>query len=161
MLARPVQARVSVGCRRYYLGMNRNVCEEKATQLYLPQNVSGSRVWLVEPVVPGAPTITGAAVQGGAQAGVLAVTLNPPNFAGYYAISNYTVVCTPARGPSMTASGLGRNVGGQVRMGKTVRAGRPARHGPCVAEPSGMQTAYNESCQLRQHGIITSNFGLI
>ena len=111
----PVQARVSAGCRRDYMGMNRYLCEEKTTQLYLPQNVSASRVWLVEPLVPGAPTITGAAVIGGVKTGVLTVTLNPPEFAGYYAISSYTVVCTPARGPSMTASFLGRNVGGQVR----------------------------------------------
>jgi hypothetical protein len=108
------------------MGMDRNVCEEEATQLYLPQNVSASRVWLVEPVVPGPPGIAGAAVKGGgAQAGVLTVTLNPPDFAGYYAISNYTVVCKPARGPSLTASGLGRNVGGQVRR-KAGRAGLPA-----------------------------------
>ena len=110
-----LQARVSVGCRRDYMGMNRYLCEEKTTQLYLPQNVSASQVWLVEPLVPGAPTITGAAVIGSCKAGVLTVTLKPPQFAGYYAISSYTLVCTPARGPSMTASGLGRNVGGQVR----------------------------------------------
>ena len=97
------------------MGMNRYLCEEKTTQLYLPQNASASRVWLVEPLVPGAPTIAGAAIVGGCKSGVLTVTLNPPEFAGYYAISNYTAVCTPARGPSLTASGPGRNVGSQVR----------------------------------------------
>ena len=105
---------MSASCGRDYLGMIRLLCEEEATQLFQPQNVSASRVWLVEPLVPGPPAITGAAVIGGCTAGVLTVTLDPPDFAGYYAITNYTVVCTPARGPSLTASGLGRNVGGKV-----------------------------------------------
>ena len=112
---------MSAGCRRDYLGMNRYLCEEEATQLFRSQNVSSSRVWLVQPVVPGPPTITGAAVVGGCKGGALTVTLNPPEFSGYYAISNYTVVCTPARGPTMTASGLGRNVGGKVRAGRGLR----------------------------------------
>ena len=117
-----MQTRVSASCRRDYLGMHRLLCEEEATQLYQPQNVSASRVWLVEPVVPGPPTIT--AVIGGCTTRVMTVTLNPPDFAGYYAISNYTVVCTPGRGPSLTASGMGKTVGGKVRRGEGVESGR-------------------------------------
>ena len=119
-LPRPplVQARVAVDCRRNYMGMNRNLCEEKATQLYLPQNASASRVWLVEPLVPGPPTITAAAVTGNLQAGILVVTLTPPDFAGYFAISSYTLNCAPAKGPTITVVGLGRNAGGgQVGAG--------------------------------------------
>jgi hypothetical protein len=99
------------------MGMNRDLCEEKTTQLYLPQNTSASRVWLVEPLVPGPPTITAAAVAGGLKAGILVVTLTPPDFAGYFAITSYTLNCAPTRGPTISVTGMGRNVGGQVRVG--------------------------------------------
>ena len=131
----PVQARVAAGCRRDYMGMNRNVCEEKTTQLYLPQNATASRVWLVEPLVPGPPTITAAAVAGGLQTGILVVTLTPPAFAGYFAISSYTLNCAPAKGPTITVVGLGRNVGGQVRAG-AIGAGSPLQR-PAHACSSG------------------------
>lgn len=108
---------MSVGCPRDYLGMSQDVCEEDSPQLYLPSNASASRVWLVEPLVPGPPTIAGAAVTGGSVSGLLTVTLNPPTFAGFFAISNYTVVCTPPSGPSLTATGPGRRSAGQVRCG--------------------------------------------
>jgi hypothetical protein len=98
------------------MGMNRDLCEEKTTQLYLPQNASASRVWLVEPLVPGPPTITAAAVAGGLKAGILVVTLTPPDFAGYFAITSYTLNCAPTRGPALSVTGMGRNVAGQVRM---------------------------------------------
>jgi hypothetical protein len=111
-----VQTRLAAGCQRNYMGMNRDLCEEKTTQLYLPQNTSASRVWLVEPLVPGPPTITAAAVAGGLQKGILVVTLTPPEFAGYFAISSYTLSCAPSKGPTILVVGLGRNVGGQVRV---------------------------------------------
>ena len=97
--------------------MHRNLCEEKTTQLYLPQNASASRVWLVEPLLPGPPTITGWAVAGGPPAGILVVTLTPPDIAGYFAISSNTVKCAPAMGPTITVVGMGRGVGLQVRIG--------------------------------------------
>jgi hypothetical protein len=125
------QTRVAAGCQRNYMGMHRDLCEEKTTQLYLPQNSSASRVWLVEPLVPNAPTITGDAVARKYISGVLTVTLTPPDFAGYFAIANYTVLCAPARSSSITASGLGRNVGGQVRAGWGPPAG--PRQGACCS----------------------------
>jgi hypothetical protein len=106
---------VSVGCSRNFLGMNRNLCEEETTQLYQALNVTASRVWLVEPLVPGPPRITAAAILGGAKTGVLTLTLTPPVLAGYFAISSYSVLCLPAGGgPNITAAGMGRNVGVQV-----------------------------------------------
>ena len=111
-----LQARVSAGCPRNFMAMNRNMCEEKTTQLYQASNVTSSRVWLVEPLVPGPPVITAAEVKGSGQTGILTVTLDPPAFAGYFAISSYRVLCVPVSGgPNITAAGMGRNVGAQVR----------------------------------------------
>ena len=98
------------------MGMNRNLCEEKTTQLYQASNATASRVWLVEPLVPGPPVITAADAKGSGQTGILTVTLAPPAFAGYFAITSYRVLCVPASGgPNIIADGMGRNVGTQVR----------------------------------------------
>ena len=150
-----VQTRVEAGCRRDYMGANRYLCEEKATQLYQSLNVSASLVWLVEPLVPGPPTITAGAVAGGLRAGTLVVTLTPPDFAGYFAITGYTVNCAPARGPTITATGLGRNVGGQVRSGAGISAGagrrwqRPAQCGGPSGAAHDQPRSASGSCRRR------------
>ena len=110
-----MQARKVAGCQRNYMGMRRNVCSEMRTQLFTLQDTSASLVWMVEPVVPGAPTITAAAVTGGLQAGVLAVTLQPSAYMGFLPTSNFTVECTSPSGPTIKVVGPGTTVGGQVR----------------------------------------------
>jgi hypothetical protein len=98
------------------MGMNRDVCAQTTTQLFLPTDASASNVWLVEPLVPGAPTITAAAVTGGLQAGVLSVTLQPSAFVGYFPTSNYTVQCSSPSGPTFFVVGPGSSEGTQVRV---------------------------------------------
>ena len=126
---------MEAGCRRNFMGMNRDLCEEKTTQLYLANNASASRVWLVEPLVPSPPTITAAAVAGGRPAGILVVTLTPPEFSGYFAISKYTLSCAPARGPIITVVGLGRSAGGgQVRVRAGAGSGLHGAGGSCCQQ---------------------------